>query len=86
VTGTVDQRFAFSSTLNIPAQAALPGGDLISLQEAQTFWGGQWGLDVRGPSGWTVGAKGFYSASSDTNITGGRVYAKIPLSYAEPKY
>jgi hypothetical protein len=81
VAGTVDQQFGFSSTLTIPDQVALPGGDIVSLQQAQTFWGTQLGLDVRGPSGWRIGAKGFYSASSDTNITGGSVHVTIPFNY-----
>lgn len=81
VGGTVDQEFGFSSTLNIPNQAALPGGDLISLTQAQTFWGTQAGLDVMGASGWTVGVKGFYTASADTNIAGGGVTVKVPLNY-----
>jgi len=81
IAGTVDQGFGFSSTLNIPTQAALVGGDVLGLQEALTFWGTEFGIDVRGPNGWTVGAKGFYSASADTNITGGTAYVKIPLNY-----
>jgi hypothetical protein len=81
VAGTVDQLFGFSSTLNIPSQAALPGGDLVSLQAAQTFGGAQLGLDVLGPRGLTVGVKGFYQASADTNITGGNIYLKIPFNY-----
>jgi hypothetical protein len=79
VTATVDQQFGFSSSLFIPNQAALPGGDVIGLQTAQTFWGAQAGLDVRGGNGWTVGVKGFYRASSDTTTAGGSAYIKIPL-------
>jgi hypothetical protein len=81
VAGTVDQRFGFSGTLNIPNQVAVPGGDLASVQEAQTFLGARWGLDARGPGGWIVGAKGFYSASSDTNTIGGMAYVTIPFNY-----
>jgi len=81
VAGTVDQQFGFSSTGNIPSQPALPGGDVISLQAAPTFWGTQLGLDVQGPNGWIVGANGFYQASADTNIIGGSVHASIPLNY-----
>src|SRR5208282_22062 len=81
VSGTVDQEFGFSSTMNIPIQAALPSGDFVSLQEAQTFWGTALGVDVRGPNGWTVGVKGFYQASADINYTGGTAYVKIPLNY-----
>jgi hypothetical protein len=81
VAGTVDQRFGFSTTLNIPNQAALPGGDVLRLRAANTFGGGELGLDVRFASGWTVGAKGFYTASSDTSIAGGQAYVKIPLGF-----
>jgi hypothetical protein len=81
VAGTVDQQFGFSSTLTIPDQVALPGGDIVSLQQAQTFLGTQLGLDIRGAGGWKIGARGFYSASSDTNITGGSAYVKIPFNY-----
>jgi hypothetical protein len=80
VAGTVDRQFGFSSTLAIPAQTALPSGDLINFQPAQTFWGTQWGIDVRGATGWTAGIKGFFSASSDTNILGGSAFIKIPFS------
>ena len=80
VAGTLDQHFNFSSALNIPAQAALPGGDVFTLMQSPTYWGGEWGLDVTGAKGLTVGAKGYYTASSDTNILGGSVYVKIPFS------
>jgi hypothetical protein len=80
VAGTVDQLFGFSSTLNIPNQLAT-GADVVSLQPAKTFGGGELGLDARGPGGWTVGVKGFYEASADTNITGGSVTLKIPFNY-----
>jgi hypothetical protein len=89
VAGTIDQLFGFSSTLNIPSQPALAGGDLISLQEAKTFGGAQLGIDARGPGGWTVGIKGFYTASADTSIIGGNAYVKMPLNYtplAAPRY
>jgi hypothetical protein len=79
VAATIDQQFRFSSNLNIPNQAALPDGDVAYLQEAQTFYGGQLGLDVRGPNGWTFGVKAFVLASADTNRVGGDVYVKIPL-------
>src|ERR1035438_10515895 len=35
IAGTIDQLFSFSSTLNIPTQAGLPSGDLVSVQPAQ---------------------------------------------------
>jgi len=81
VAGTVDQLFGFSSTLNIPSQAALAGGDLLSVLPARTFGGAELGVDGRGPGGWTVGVKGFYEASTQTNITGGSVTVKIPFNY-----
>ena len=81
ISGTVDQWFGFSSVLNIPSQAALATGDVVGLQVAQTYWGTDFGVDVRGPNGWTVGVKGFYQASTDTNIVGGNAYVKIPLNY-----
>jgi hypothetical protein len=82
IAGTVDQQFDFSNSITIPTQAAFVGGDLLSLQEAQTFWGAQLGLDVIGAGGWTVGIKGFYTASADMNITGGNITVKIPFYYA----
>jgi hypothetical protein len=81
VAGTVDQLFGFSSTLNIPSQPALVGGDVASLTEAQTFYGAQLGLDARAANGWTIGVKGFYTASADMNFAGGNAYIKIPLNY-----
>jgi hypothetical protein len=79
VAATIDQEFDFSSSLNIPSQAALAGGDLISLTEAQTYLGAQLGLDLVGAQGVTVGINGFYAASSDTKIGGGRIYLKLAL-------
>ena len=81
VAGTVDQLFGYSSSLNIPSQAALASGDLVSLQEAKTFGGVELGLNASGVGGWTVGVKGFYRASADTNITGGSLALKIPFNY-----
>jgi len=81
VAGTIDQRMGFSSTLSLPAQAALPTGDLVGFQEANTFWGGEFGLDVRGAGGVTVGLKGFVEASSDITVAGGSAVVKIPFNY-----
>jgi hypothetical protein len=87
IAGTVDREFGFSSVLNIPTQAALVGGDVLSLQEAQTFWGTELGISVRGQSGLTFGVNGFYQASTDTNIVGGSAFVKIPFDYfAVAKY
>jgi hypothetical protein len=79
VTGTVDREFNFSNTFNIPDQVMFPGGDLFVFTQSQTYWGAQLGLDAKGANGWTVGVKGFYSTSSDTNFVGGSAYIKIPF-------
>ncbi len=79
---TVDQQFGFSNTMNIPSQAALPTGDFVTLQAAETFWGGDIGLDARGPGGWVIGVKGFYQESADLTLIGGAAYFKIPFNYA----
>ena len=89
VSTTIDQRFAFSNTINIPSQAALPSGDLVSLNAARTFGGADLGVDAQGPNGWKVGVKGFYLASADTDILGGNIYLKIPFNYSAtvgPRY
>jgi hypothetical protein len=80
VAGTVDQFLGYSHTLNIPAQAAAVA-DTLNFNDAKTFWGGELGLETRGPHGWIVGAKGFYTASADANIAGGNAYIKIPFNY-----
>jgi hypothetical protein len=82
ITGTVDWRFDYSHVAFFPTQVALVGGDAVNFSDATTFVGGQVGLDVRTANGWTVGANGFYSHSSDTEIAGGRVYVKIPFGPA----
>lgn len=81
VAGTVDQFFGLSTTVNIPSQVALAGGDLLSVQAARTFGGAELGVAARGSGGWTVDVKGFYEASTDTTITGGSVTLKIPFNY-----
>jgi hypothetical protein len=81
VAGTIDQRFGYSHTLSIPTQVALAGGDIFSFAEGNTFFGTKLGLDVYAPGRWTVGVKGFYTASSDTTIAGGNVYLRIPFGY-----
>jgi hypothetical protein len=86
IAGTIDQQFGFSHTAAFPDQAQLVGGDIVTYSQAQTFWGVEGGLDVLngGVSGWRVGAKGFYTASADTNTTGGQLYVKIPLFQSGP--
>jgi len=81
VAATVDQFFGLSTTMNIPSQVALPGGDLLSVQPARTFGGAELGVVGRGSGGWTVDVKGFYEASNDTNIAGGSVTLKVPFNY-----
>ena len=82
VSATVDQLVGYSNNVNIPTQAALPSGDLLSIQMAKTFAGAELGVEARGPGGWTFGVRGFYTASSDTNIVGGQLTIKIPFSFA----
>ena len=81
VSGTVDQNFAVSNVQNFPNQVALPGGDVVTDNPAKTFWGTDFGVSALGPSGWSLGVKGFYEASSDTNILGGMVTLNIPFNY-----
>jgi hypothetical protein len=85
----IDQVFDYSNTVSVPAQTSLTTGDLVSIQMAKTFAGAEFGVDARSPGGWTVGVKGFYVASADTNIVGGSVSIKIPFNYgpaAAPRY
>ena len=49
IAGTVDQRFDYSSNMNIPVQAALPSGDLLTAQAAKTFGGTELGITASGP-------------------------------------
>jgi hypothetical protein len=82
ITGTVDWRFDYSHVSYFPTQMALASGDAVNFSDATTFVGGQVGLDVKTANGWTVGANGFYSHSSDTEFAGGRVYVKVPFGPA----
>jgi hypothetical protein len=79
VAGTVDQLFSYSHTFEVPAQAATTA-DTFAFGDAKTFWGTQLGVDARAPNGWIVGAKGFYTASADTNIAGGSAYVRLPIN------
>jgi hypothetical protein len=81
VSGTVDQRVGFSNTVNLPSQPTLIGGDTLSMGTANTFVGTELGRDILAGGGWVIGAKGFYTASADTNIAGGSAYLRIPLTY-----
>lgn len=79
--GAIDHVFAYSSVLNIPAQPAVPAGDNVYFHVGRTFGTAMAGLDVAGASGVTCGVQAFYTASSDTNLVGGKAYLKIPFSY-----
>ena len=59
----------------------MPGGDLLNFNVSKTYLGGDVGLDVRGPSGWTIGAKGFIDGSNDTTVAGGMAMVKILFNY-----
>lgn len=76
----MDQQFGFSSKLVIPDQPLFPGGDTVWFTQALTYWGVRGGLEVTGATGLTVGVKGFYAASSDTQIAGGAAYIRIPFN------
>jgi hypothetical protein len=80
IAGTVDQLFGYSHTLAIPTQATV-AGDTIFFNDAKTFGGAEVGVDMRAHGGWDFGLKGFYEASADTTITGGRAYVKVPFNY-----
>jgi len=82
VSGSVDWLFNYSHVAYFPTQVAMAGGDAVTFADGTTFVGAQVGLDVRARNGWTVGINGFYSHSSDTDVTGGRVYVKIPFGPA----
>jgi hypothetical protein len=82
IAGSVDWRFNYSHTAFFPTQAALAGGDTVSFADGTTVVGAQLGLDVRAANGWTVGVNGFYSHTSDTDVTGGRAYVRIPFGPA----
>jgi hypothetical protein len=79
IAGSVDWRFGYSHTAFFPIQAALARGDTVSFADGTTVVGAQLGLDVRAANGWTVGVNGFYSHTSDTDVTGGRAYVRIPF-------
>ncbi len=79
VSATIDQLFDYSNNVNIPVQAALTSGDVVSIQMAKTFAGAELGIEGRSLGGWTFGVKGSYQASADTSIVGGVAYLKIPF-------
>jgi hypothetical protein len=75
----VDQRFDFSSSANFPVQPDLPNGNIVYYSPANTFWGPELGLTIATPGWWNVQARGFYLASSDTDVAGGSLSARIPF-------
>jgi hypothetical protein len=75
VGASVDQQFGYRDALSIPTQVATPA-DTISYGSAQTFFNAQWGLNAQAANGITVGARGFYVASSEFSGLGGQVYLR----------
>ena len=82
ISGSVDWRFDYSHVTSFPTQVALAGGDAVRFADGTTVVGAQIGLDVKAANGWTVGVNGFYSHTSDTDVTGGRAYVRIPFGPA----
>jgi hypothetical protein len=75
---SVDQQLGFRHTLDIPAQAAA-AADTLFIDQSNTFWGVQAGVDLINRASIKAGVSGFYSASGDTNVVGGNVFLKIPF-------
>jgi hypothetical protein len=78
VAGTVDGQLDFSHTLFIPNQP-ITVADNLRLSQGTTFGGVEGGLDVFCFGGMRGGISGFYQASSDTNIEGGRAHLEVPF-------
>lgn len=78
VSGIVSQDFGRTHKINIPAQDALPA-EVLHFQDAETFWGGRFGVDVVSASGWRFGANGWAGATDDLDDVGGRAYVVFPL-------
>jgi hypothetical protein len=79
VAATVDQQFGYSHSLDIPTQVTQIG-DTLFFGSAQTFWGGQLGVDVLDASGVRIGINGYYRSSSQYELAGGQGYIRLPLS------
>ncbi len=75
VAANVDQQFGFSHTFDIPVQTAQVA-HTIHFGGPQTFLGASAGIDVRQPSGWDFGVKGFYQKSAEFRIAGGQAYVR----------
>jgi hypothetical protein len=85
---TFVQEFDRTHTLNVPAQTlqgTAPGAnvnlpaDTIHFDDAQTYWGGRFGLDVLAANGITFGVNGWAGATADIDEVGGRAYIAIPF-------
>jgi opacity protein-like surface antigen len=75
---TVDRQLGYSSTFDIPAQAALPA-DTTIFTPATTWWGAELGLDILTRGGAKFGMKAFYQASADSQTVGGSAFLRISL-------
>jgi hypothetical protein len=76
IAGTLDQLVGYSNTANIPTQAAI-AADTLTFNQATTIWGAEVGVETQMAPGYKIGAKIFDSVSSDFNMVGGSVYAKV---------
>jgi hypothetical protein len=83
VGATVDRQLGFTHTLDIPAQGG-NAADVINFGQDTTYWGGELGLNVATRSYVTIGLRGYVLHSSDTNVTGGSVTVKVPLTALMP--
>jgi hypothetical protein len=82
VAGSVDGAFDFKHTLVIPAQSTavtVATTDTIRFSEDTTFWGVESGVELFCAGGVRGGLSGFYSASSDADVGGGRGYLAVPF-------
>jgi hypothetical protein len=76
----VNRQFGFNHTFDIPAQAGTPA-DTLFIDQSNTFWGVQTGVNIINRGGVRAGLSASYTASADTNIVGGSVFLKIPFDY-----
>jgi hypothetical protein len=72
IAATVDQQFDYSHTIS-------GTGSTTYIGDAQTFLGGQIGVDVLDKSGIQFGINGFYQESAQYENYGGKAYVKFPL-------
>jgi len=79
VAATIDQELGYSHSLDLPAQAALPGGDTFFYGSAQTFGGAELGIDALDVSGISFGLKAYYRQSQEFQVVGGLAYVKFPI-------